>query len=530
METSEKHYLLSIDNGTQSIRAMVFDDCGELVAKSKVDIESYNSSAPGLAEQCVEYFWSGLCEACQSLWPMLDFPREAIKAVSVTTQRATAVPMDARGQALHPAISWLDQRRVESEPRLGPLQKLAIRAIGARDAVAEFHANAEANWFAEERPDIWAKVDKFTLLSGYHSYRLTGAYTDAVASQVGYIPFDFRNQRWASASDWKWRTLAIQRSMLPELRTAGEPLGLISEAAAAETGIPAGMPLIASGSDKACEVLGSGCMTADVGSLSFGTTATFNITTDKYLKADRFHPSYPGVVPGTFNPEMAVRRGFWMVSWFKNEFGLREQHLAEAQGVAAETLFDDLLEAVPPGSEGLMLQPYWSSGSAPAGPEARGAIIGFSDVHTRAHIYRAIIEGIGFALREGKEALEKRSGQLVKTLRISGGGSQSDQVMQITADIFGLEVERPHTFEASGLGAAIAAAVGTGLYPDFASAVAAMTRVKDTFSPRAANQQTYDSLYREVYCKMNQSLQPSYRAIHAITHTRRYGRRCSEKP
>jgi sugar (pentulose or hexulose) kinase len=309
--------------------------------------------------------------------------------------------------------------------------------------------------------------------------------------------------------------------MLPALRTAGESLGLISETASGETGIPAGIPLIASGSDKACEVLGSGCMTADIGSLSFGTTATFNITTDRYLEADRFHPSYPGVVPGTFNPEMAIHRGFWMVSWFKNEFGLREQHLADEQGVAAETLFDDLLEAVPPGSEGLMLQPYWSPGSATAGPEARGAIIGFNDVHTRAHIYRAIIEGIGFALREGKEALEKRSGQPVKTLRISGGGSQSDQVMQITADIFGMEVERPHTFETSGLGAAIAAAVGTGMYPDFASAVSGMTRVRDRFSPDTANRQTYDCLYRDVYRKMYKSLKPSYKAIQAITNSRR---------
>lgn len=521
MAAPGRQYLLSIDNGTQSIRAMVFDQHGELLAKSKVGIEPYVSSAPGLAEQDAQYFWEHLCQACQSLWPLLDFPREQISAVSVTTQRATVVPLDAAGKALHPAISWLDQRRVNSRPRLNPLYQLAIRAIGAAGAVAEFHANAEANWFAEERPEIWRQVEKYLLLSGYHTFRLTGAYTDAVASQVGYIPLDFKRQCWASAYDWKWQVLPVVRDMLPELRPAGESLGLISEAAARETGIPAGVPLIASGSDKACEVLGSGCVSADLGSLSFGTTATFNITTDKYLEADRFHPAYPGAVPGTFNPEMAIRRGFWMVSWFKNEFGLREQRLAEEHGVAPESLLDQLLEAVPPGSEGLVLQPYWSAGSAPAGPEARGAIVGFSDVHTRAHIYRAIIEGIGFALREGKEIMERRSGQPIKTLRISGGGSQSDQVMQITADIFGMEVERPHTFETSGLGAAIAAAVGAGIFPDFASAVAGMTRVKDRFSPDAANRQIYDSLYRDVYCKIYKSLKPSYRAIQAIEQSQR---------
>ncbi|MGI9287582.1 MAG: FGGY-family carbohydrate kinase [Pseudomonadales bacterium] len=517
MAAADKHYLLSIDNGTQSIRAMVFDQAGELLAKSKVDIESYVSSEPGLAEQDPEYFWKSLCEACQSLWPMLDFPRQEIRAVSVTTQRATVVPLGSQGQPLHPAISWLDQRRVESKPRLGPLHEFVTRVIGARAAVLEFHANAEANWFAEQRPDIWSQVEKYLLLSGYYTFRLTGNYTDAVASQVGYIPFDFKRQCWASSGEWKWRALPIIPTMLPELRSAGETLGLISEAAWRETGIPEGTPLIASGSDKACEVLGSGCPAADIGSISYGTTATLNITTDSYMEADRFHPAYPGVVPGSFNPEMAVQRGFWMVSWFKNEFGLREQRLAADRGVAAESLFDDLLKAVPPGSDGLLLQPYWSAGANSAGPEARGAIIGFSEVHTRAHIYRAIIEGIAYALREGKEELEKRSGQPIKRLRVSGGGSQSDQVMQITADIFGMEVARPHTYETSGLGAAIAAAVGAGVYPDFGTATRHMTHIRDSFVPNAENRRTYDRLYSDVYRNMYRGLKSSYQAIQAIT-------------
>lgn len=144
-------------------------------------------------------------------------------------------------------------------------------------------------------------------------------------------------------------------------------------------------------------------------------------------------------------------------------------------------------------------------------------MVGFSDVHTRAHIYRAIIEGIAYALREGKDALEKRSGHSIKQLRVSGGGSQSDQVLQITADIFGMRVERPHTFETSGLGAAIAAAVGVGIYPDFATATARMTRTGATFEPTPSHHKTYDRLYRDVYQKMYKRLRPVYRAIQTIT-------------
>jgi sugar (pentulose or hexulose) kinase len=514
----KQEYLLSIDNGTQSVRAMIFDRDGHLVAKSKVEIEPYFSTEPGWAEQHAEYFWQALCQACHKLWEQLEIPRESIKAMSVTTQRATVVAMGADGQPLRAAISWLDQRQVDSKPELGAVESLLIRAVGAKVAVDTFHTQSEANWIAEHEPSLWQQVDKLLLLSGYHNYKLTGDYRDSVASQVGFIPFDFKQLQWAEAKDWKWRAIpSIKREMLPELVEAGGLLGHISSAAAAETGIPQGLPLIACGSDKACEVLGTGCLDSNTGSLSYGTTATFNITSDKYLEAIPFHPAYPGVIPGSFNVEMMVPRGYWMVSWFKQQFGLEEQSAAEQQGVTVESLFDNLLQQVPAGSDGLTLQPYWGAGADNEGPEAKGAIIGFGDVHTRAHLYRAIIEGLTYALRAGKERVEKRSGQPITRLLVSGGGSQSDQVMQITADIFGMPVQRPHTYETSALGAAMAAAVGSEIYPDFASAAAKMTHGGDRFEPIAANQKNYSQLYSQVYRKMYRGLKPSYEAIRKIT-------------
>jgi sugar (pentulose or hexulose) kinase len=166
---------------------------------------------------------------------------------------------------------------------------------------------------------------------------------------------------------------------------------------------------------------------------------------------------------------------------------------------------------------GLMLQPYWSPGIRIPGPEAKGAMIGFGDVHTRAHMYRAILEGLAYALREGKERIEKRSGVAVTELRIAGGGSQSDAAMQLTADIFGLPAARAHVYEASGLGAAIAIAAGLGLHRDFDAATRAMTRPGRVFHPIAANQKIYDQLYRRVYLKMYRQLQPMYQQIADIT-------------
>ena len=511
---SEK-YFLSIDNGTQSVRAIVFDGQGQLIAKSKIEIEPYFSDHKGWAEQHADYFWNSLCKACQELWPQLPIPKKSIAAVSVTTQRATVVPMGINNQPLRPAISWLDQRKVETKPKLKKLESAIMSLIRARPLVDLMHAEAEANWIEQNEPDIWKQVHKFLLLSGYHNYKLTGQYNDAIASTVGFVPFEYKTQEWASKKDWKWRAMPIQPEMLPEVFAAGSVLGKITEAAAEETGIPKGLPLIASGSDKACEVLGTGCVDNQTGSLSYGSLATLNVTSEKYLEAIPFYPAYPGVIPNTFNIEMMVQRGYWMVSWFKKEFGLHEEQLAASQGISPESLFDELLAKVPPGCDGLMLQPYWSPSNGD-GPETRGSIIGFNEDHTRAHLYRAMIEGLTFALRDSKELIEKRSGKSISRLIVSGGGSQSDQVMQITADIFGMTVLRPHTFETSSLGAAIASSVGIGLYPDFSTAVDNMTHEGDKFDPIDANKDIYNDLYHKVFKKMYGQLKPSYKAIHSI--------------
>jgi sugar (pentulose or hexulose) kinase len=166
---------------------------------------------------------------------------------------------------------------------------------------------------------------------------------------------------------------------------------------------------------------------------------------------------------------------------------------------------------------GLMLQPYWTPGLKSPGPEAKGAVIGFGDIHTRAHLYRSILEGLAYALREGRERIERRTHAPINSLRISGGGSQSRHAMQITADIFGLPTAKPDVYETSGLGAAIDAAVGLGLHADFTSAVKTMTHVGEVFEPDLKTHRLYDALYREVYKKMYRRLQPLYERIRKIT-------------
>ncbi len=512
-----KDHILAIDCGTQSVRALIFDLRGNLIHKIRVPIEPYFSENPGWAEQHPTYFWENVCAACQQLWQTATVSKDAIAGVALTTQRATMVNVDERGEPLRPAIVWLDQRRTEGLKPVGGLWGLAFRLSGMRETVAYLQAEAEANWLRTSQPEIWERTHKYLYLSGYLTYRLVGRLVDSVGSQVGYMPFDYKRLTWAKKWDWKWRALPMDERLLPDLVSPAEALGAITPQAAEETGIPAGLPLIAAAADKACEVIGAGCVETDVACLSYGTTATVNTTSRRYVEIISLIPPYPSAVPGAYNLELQVYRGYWMVNWFRREFGLREVQLARKRGCTPEELFDELVEAVPPGSMGLMLQPYWSPGLKLPGPEAKGAIIGFGGVHTRAHVYRAFLEGLAYALREGLERTQKRLRTRTTEVRVSGGGSQSDAAMQITADIFNLPASRPHVYETSGLGAAMDAAVGLGLHPDFETAVAEMTRVRDTFEPRPAARDIYEGLYQRVYKRMYRRLRPLYDEIRAIT-------------
>ncbi|PCI58550.1 MAG: carbohydrate kinase [Gammaproteobacteria bacterium] len=515
--------ILTIDNGTQSIRALLFDLQGNLVAKTQLSLEAYFSNQPGWAEQEADYFWQKLAEVCQLLWQdekvIQGDLKAKIVALTITTQRGTVINLDKNGEPLRPAILWLDQRLADlnnSAIKVMPWYwRLVFKLIRQTSVIDYFRRKAQANWLCQNQAELWQKTDKFLLLSGFLTYKLTDNFNDSIGCQVGYLPFDYKKQQWAKNSDWKWRALPIKRSMLSTLVKPGEKLGEITALAAEQTDLPIGLAVIASASDKACEVLGSGCIEPTTASLSYGTTATINTNNINYVEPQAFIPPFPSAIPDQYSSEVMIYRGFWMVNWFKKEFGQREMLKAQQLGVTAESLFDDLVKQVPPGSMGLMLQPYWSPGLKNL--EAKGAIIGFGDVHTRAHIYRAILEGLAYALRDGKQTLEKRQGKKITRLIVSGGGSQSDAALQLTADIFNLPVYRPHTFETSGLGAAINVAVGLGHFKDYQTAINTMTRTKQCFIPQSQNVVLYQQLFEQVYRKMYQQLKPLYKSIKKIT-------------
>lgn len=510
-----RSHLLAVDCGTQSLRAVIFSREGNLLARVQESYAPYVSPRPGWAEQDPEIYWASLVSACQTLRRDHGEAFRGIAGVGVASQRASMVNVDEAGKVLRPAIIWMDQRRAAPEPKALGVLRYGFRLAGLEKKLTDIQAQGKCNWIRQHQPDIWEKTHCYLQVSGFLNLRLTGRFSDATASQVGHLPFDYRRQCWAKGFSLAKTLFPVPPEKLPELILPGGAIGSVTREASELTGIPRGLPVIACGSDKGCETLGAGVTDQTMVSLSFGTTATVQTTSDRYFETLAFMPPYPAPAPGCFNPEVEIFRGFWMISWFKNQFAHKEVDEARQLGIAPEQVLDRCLSRTEPGAMGLIVQPYWGPGLDH--PDAKGAMIGFGDVHTKDHIYRAVIEGLGFALLEGMEKIEKKGGVRVERAAVSGGASQSDEICQITADIFNRPMVKGQTHETSALGAAIVTAAGLGMFPDIETAKDNMVRTEAEFRPDPGRTDRYRRLYNRVYRRMYRALAPLYADIQDIT-------------
>ena len=506
--------LLTVDCGTQSLRAMLFTGAGKLVDKAKVEYEPYLSPHPGWAEQHAEVYWASLCEATRTLKARSGPAFARIQGVGVTTLRNTPVLVDAAGQPLRPAVLWLDTRTAGRVYRPGWGMRAFYAAIGMLPAVMRTQEDCKTNWVRQHQEALWNRTAKVLQVSGFLNHRLTGQFRDSVASQIGHIPFNYRALRWCRPGELNARLFPVDPGKLPELVAPGAAIGRINRSACAATGIPEGVPVIACASDKGAESLGTGCTGETMASLSLGTAAAVQTMSRRYFEPLAFMPAYPAALPGQYSPEVQVFRGYWMISWFLREFAGPERAEARLKGVRPETLLDRFLRDVPAGSLGLMTLPHW--GAQLKDPAAKGSMIGLGEVHTRGHFYRSLIEGLAFALRDGLERIERAGGIRCEQIGLAGGAAQSEEICQITADIFGRPLWAGETFEAAGLGAAVIAAVGTGLHGSIAEAVRRMVRPGRVYAPRARESELYRKLFLKVHRRIQRRLSPLHAHIRQI--------------
>lgn len=504
--------VLVIDVGSQSMRGIIFDDRGNLLIKEQVKYEPYKSKKNGYVEASADSYFDVMCQITRKLRETAPDLLDSVIAMSVDTFRDTAVLLDEHNRPLRDCIIWSDQRKAEVNYKSLPLfTRFCLKLVGMDGAIKAIRKKIKTRWIQQNEPETWAKTRKVVHISVYLNYLLTGNLTDSYAATIGLQPFDYKKRRWHTKNALLYPVYEVPIEMMVPVCNPGDVIGTISAEMSAHTGLPQGLKVIASGSDKGCETLGNGCVDRNVASVSFGTASSIQFSTRKYFEPEPFMPAYPSVLNGYYNPETQIFRGYWMISWFKQNFAEIFEERAAATGKSVEELMNEEIDKIPAGCDGLVLQPFWQAGLTT--PEARGAIIGFSDFHSRAHMYRAIIEGIDFALREALERMEKRGRQKIEYITISGGGSQSDIICQIAADIFNRPVKRAQTYETSGLGAAIVTFISQGVFKDEREAVQQMVRYTHTFTPNPMTAKVYDDIFYNIYLKMYKKLRKFYKHL-----------------
>lgn len=500
MKKSQGPLALTIDFGTQSVRVAILNKQGDILTiKRQVYEPTYHSEKPGYAEHEASFYWQNLRDVTQQL--KRDEPEllSQVTTAAMTAFRGTAIMLDEDKKPVRKVILWLDQRMARFEP-FSLFHNLAYRFLGLYQTAKLNSKRTMARWVRQNEPETWKKVRYYSALSTYFNYLLTGELTDSAANMIGHYPLDFITSKWYQPTHVKAAVFNIPISMLVPLKNPGELLGKVTQEAASYLGLPEGLPIYAAGPDKAAETLGTGCLTNDVANLSYGTSVSMTIPSKVYVEPEPFLPGYPSSIPNLYNLEVHINRGYWMISWFRDNFAHKETAESMIDKMAVEEKLNQQMMKIPPGSEGLVLSPYWGPGLRR--PEAKGAIIGWSDVHTKVHLYRAIVEGVAFGIQEGFLGMQKRTKHRVKEIRVSGGGSKSDAICQITADIFNLPVSRVQTNETSSLGTAIAAFLASKDFKTPEEAVASMVRVTKTFTPNQEVVKRYTYLYKKVYAKI----------------------------
>ncbi len=468
--------LLAIDNGSQSTKVLAVEPDGHVVASARRPLRPYDLSVPGHVVHPGDDVWESIAAACRDIVGQLGSDASRIAAVGLCTIRFCRAYLDRAGHLVEPLLSWMDAR--------------VSRPFDAADS----------------------RVAYVTTSSGYITHRLTGRFVDTRANYQGLWPIDVTTGEWSS-DDTAYAETGMPRSRLVALVSPGDLLGMVTVEAASATGIAPGIPVYATANDKAVEALGCGLTGPDRVLLSLGTYIAGMTVGDQPVASDPAYWANFGSQPGQYLYEShGIRRGMWTVSWFRDLVGGD----ADGAGVSTEVL-DAEAELVGPGAGGVMAVLDWLAPTE--APFRRGALLGFDGTQGRGHIHRAILEGIVLTMREHIVAMERALGQRFDSLIVSGGGSRADVTMQIVADVFERPAVRTHVMDGAGMGAAMCAAVGSGIHPDWATAVERMVRPGATFTPGAAGVGAYRDVAR-VYAQLTEYTDPLFRMM-AATETSR---------
>jgi sugar (pentulose or hexulose) kinase len=474
-------YIIGVDGGSQSSKVVIFDLQGNIISEGRQVLRPMSRPRNGIVEHPDDDLWDSIVAASRQAMAAFAGDPHDIIGVGLCTIRCERAFLKADGSLAAPVMSWMDTRAYQPY----------------------VHDNPETAYV--------------TTSSGYITYRFTGQLNDTAANNLPEPwPIDTDTWQWSEdpAVFEHWN---VPRAMLFNLQLPGDIAGYLTEAAAAALGMPAGLPVVVTANDKAVEALGSGSLSETSALISLGTYIAAMVHGQENRKTAREFWTNFACVPHRYLYEShGIRRGMWTLSWFLDLLGAEFAAAVAAQGISREEFLEREAAQVPAGSDGLMTVLDWL---APADkPFRKGVMLGFDARHDRGHVYRSILEAIALTMKSRVDAMCAELGISLDEIVVSGGGSSSPLFMQIFADVFGIPASRSVGSGGASLGAAICVAVATGVYPDFASAVATMTKRRESFTPNPANSDIYrqmnETVYQTIRAATDEVLERSYPIFH----------------
>jgi len=502
-------YLIGIDVGTSGTKALAVDRRGRVGASATVEYP-LSSPRPNWAEQSPADWWHATLDALRRLAAEPRVKRGGVAGIGLTGQMHGSVFLDKDNTVLRPAILWCDQRTAAECAEITSLvgARRLIKLV-CNPALTGFTA-PKILWLRKHERRMYRKVRKVLLPKDYIRLKLTGEYATDVADASGTLLFDVPNRRWSTTVLDK---LEIPPEWMPPAFEGPEVTGTLLPDVAESVGLRPGIPVAAGGGDQSAGAVGCGIVRSGVVSATIGTSGVVFAFADK-VKLDprgRVH-TFCHAVPGKWHVMGVMLSAGGSLQWYRNQLCGAEREVGSLAGVDPYEYITDEAGTVPAGCDGLIFLPYLTGERTPhADPDAKGVFFGLSLLHTKAHMARAILEGVAFGMRDSVEII-RGMGIPIDQIRAAGGGARSELWRQIQADVNGAPIVTINVDEGPAFGAALLAGVGTGMFASVEEACDATVRVVSETAPRPDFVKRY-SRYYGLYQKLYPSMRPHFKRL-----------------
>ena len=492
-------YLIGSDIGTSGAKTVLFDTLGAAVASKTLEYPLYQPRN-GWAEQDPEDWWNAVRDGIRAVLAESGVQARSIRGIGLSGQMHGLVMLDKDGNPLRKAIIWCDQRTDRECERMNALigpQKMV--EITANPAMTGFTA-AKILWVRDNQPDIYEKCAHILLPKDYIRFRLTGEFATDVSDAAGMQLMDVPNRCW---SEEVLEKLGIDRSLLAEIYESPDITGKIHRAASEMTGLPTGTPVVGGAGDNSAAAVGTGVVKTGKAFTTLGTSGVVYTITDRASidPKGRIH-TFCAPIPGKWTLMSCTQAAGLSLKWFRDQFCTQEIAEASQQDIDPYLLMDREADAVPYGSDGLLYLPYLMGERSPhPNPNCRGVFFGLSAIHTRAHLIRAVMEGVAYSQLECVDVFRELNCD-IESMTICGGGAKSRLWKQMLADLYSCPVNTLQTDEGPALGAAILAGTGCGVFSSVEEGCGQIIRRKDVQEPNTSRQKAYAPyyrLYRKIY-------------------------------